>query len=170
MRTLIYILLATAALFAGSKPSYQQVLNSYGYSGIRVRDDSLNIDTTGASAWKSVLNDTSNAITVDRVSSVALSYNITLAQTDSANVLLSMGCYDGGIAKWLWPGDYTRILDYTLQSIDSAFVLDTNVTGYGQRELFVRTCDKVKFVVSAPAQASNTDTVTIGTMYLRLKD
>jgi hypothetical protein len=167
---IIILLLAFITLFAGSKPHYEQVVNSYGYSGMRVRDDSLNIDTTGSSAWKSVVNDTSNAIVVEKVGSVIFSYTLALAQTDSASFNIVIGCYDDGLDQWLWTTDYTQNNPYGADSMITTYTLDTNTTGYGRRELQATRCDQIKFVFSAPAEASNADTVTIGSRYLRLQD
>jgi len=157
-------------LLARSRPDYIQIVNSYDKSGMRVRDDSLDIDTTGASAWKSVLNDTSNAITTDRVQSLVFIYTLALGQTDSASFTIVIGCYDDGVDQWLWTTDYTENHSYGVDSMITTYTLDTNTTGYGQRELQMERCDKVKFVFSAPAEANNSDTVTIGARYIRLSE
>lgn len=170
MKYMLIILVLFAFLAARPKPNYQQIVNSYGYSGMRVRNDSLNIDTTGASAWKSVLNDTSNTIVTEKINSLIFVYTLAKAQTDSASFKIDIGCYDDGIDKWLWTTDYTENHPYGADSMVTTYTLDTNTTGYGRRELQMERCDRVKFVFSAPAEASNTDTVTIGARYLRLQD
>lgn len=167
---LFALLFLIVLIFARQKPDYIEIVNSYGYSGMRVRDDSLNIDTTGSSAWKSVANDTSNTIVVEKVSSVIFTYTLALGQTDSASFKIDIGCYDDGIDQWLWTADYTENHPYGVDSMITTYTLDTNTTGYGRRELQMERCDRIKFVFSAPDEAHNSDTVTIGSRYLRLQD
>lgn len=168
--TFLFILAALFLSFAGDRPGYRQVMNSYGYTGMRVRDDSLNIDTTGSSAWKSVLNDTSEAIVTERVGSVIFAYILALGQTDSASFKIDIGCYDDGIDQWLWGTDYTQNNPFGADSMITTYTLDTNATGLGRRELQATRCDQIKFVFSAPVEAQNTDTVTIGNRFLRLQE
>jgi len=166
----LLVLFVSVIIFAEKKPIYDQILNSYGFTGLRVRDDSLNVDTTGASAWKSVLNDTTNSIDVDTYKSISFSYTLALAQSDSSSFKIDVGCYIGGLSAWLWGADYTENQYYGADSMISSYTLDTNTTGHGSKELQIKQCDKIKFVFSAPAEMSNSDTVVVGVRYLRGRD
>jgi len=167
MKYFLIILFLSALVFSLDGPSYTQILNSEGYSGLRVRDDSLDIDTSGSGAWKSVATDTSKPIWTAKYESNIFVYTLAKAQSDSSSFKIDVGCYDGGVAAWLYGTDYTENQPYGADSMVTSYTLDTNSTGYGRRELQIKRCDSLRFVFSAPDEMSNTDTATVGVRYLR---
>ncbi len=184
-----YLLLACLGAFAlgftqtpvshmGTKPVVSEELkNSYGVkhtvgpgrttSPWFIFVDSIFVDTTGRGTYKKKgLLDTTKAFAVrDAYGFYTLSWDRghrATASDDSGAFALKLDCYDLGAGNWLRPSD----LDKTFTPGDSVFydtlvVAKKDTAGGLKSDLYFPQCDSVRFILSATAATSNSDTINV---------
>lgn len=136
--------------------------------------DSVFADTTGRGTYKKIgAADTSKAILSKLAYGQAfLGLNRVMrasASDDSGAFTIRVHCYDAGALGWIDPNDYTKSRFPT----DSAFY-DTSIavpkdTASWMYEAKVPACDSLRFEIKPAAATSNSDTINIQHIRVKLR-